>query len=574
MVNEPLIEISFFILFALIGTVISIRLRQPYVVGLLILGMVAGPHVLALVKNGDLISIFSELGTILLLFTVGIEFSVSHLIKSGFRAVLITFFKMLILFFFGYEVALYFGLGLTSALFAGAMVSVTSTAIMFKMSSEKGTGKDTIMPLLFSMLIVEDIVAVAALTFFSSLGSGTLTYEDKIYSVLTSLGLLGVFYLFVRQHATNAIVRLTTHFNEESLIFVSFSLCLVMAYMADFFGLSPAIGAFLAGSIIASLPNSRAIEKTIRPLLLTFSAFFFLSLGMQINPFEVWSHLAFAAVLAATFMLVCFFAVFTLVYSTGARGKRALLAASSMVVLGEFSLIIAATATGDMRTTLLSVGSFGVVATAIFSSYLLDRQEALERLARSSVPAWAISTGREFADYFSGIVRDFSPNGNFWRVSQVCWHCIARKLAAIAVILICIWVARFAATATGLASGASAGSVKGAIALLGGIPIMYYLVQILRDLRPVLDALSHAIARHRKNARDENIILRDIAIATALILLALVLPDIESALQLPAPLSWADEAAFLLAFAFIWDVVIHAGEIRKRRAKGRGAASG
>ena len=136
------------------------------------------------------------------------------------------------------------------------------------------------MPLLFSMLIVEDLMAVAALTFFSSLSGSQPTSEDKLFSVLISLGLLGAFYFFARKPAANAMVRLTTRFNEETLIFVSFTLCMVMSFVADFFGLSAAIGAFLAGSIIASLPNSRSIEKTIRPLLLTFSAFFFLSLGM------------------------------------------------------------------------------------------------------------------------------------------------------------------------------------------------------------------------------------------------------------------------------------------------------
>ncbi|MFA6214825.1 MAG: cation:proton antiporter, partial [Candidatus Micrarchaeia archaeon] len=389
MVEDSLIEISFFIILALFGTILSMRMRQPYVVGLLLLGVLAGPHVFALVKGQEMIETFSELGAILLLFAVGIEFSASKLMRHGFRAILITFFKMMVLFFFGYELALYFGLDLTSALFAGAMVAVTSTAILYKMAAEKGTHKDAVMPLLFSMLIVEDVVAVAALTFFSSLGGGAPTYEDKIYSVLVSLGLLGAFYFVVRRHAIDAIIRMTSSFNEEALIFVSFSLCLVMAYMADFFGLSPAIGAFLAGSIIASLPNVRAIERTIRPLLLTFSAFFFLSLGMQVDPAAVWGNLAFAAALTAAFILVCFGSVFTLVYTTGASGRRALLAASSMVVLGEFSLIIAATASGEMKTTLLSVGSFGVVATAMFSSFLLGRQGRLEAIARNNVPAHA-----------------------------------------------------------------------------------------------------------------------------------------------------------------------------------------
>jgi hypothetical protein len=185
------------------------------------------------------------------------------------------------------------------------------------------------------------------------------------------------------------------------------------------------------------------------------------------------------------------------------------------------------------------------------------------------VPAHAIETGRAFARYFAGIVMDFSPKGGFWRVSQVCWGCIARKLAAMAIILMCVWLARSATLFMGPPSPLLS-QMRGAIALAGGLLVLYYLVQILRDARPVLDALSRTIARHRKNARDEGIILRDIAIGTAFFLLALVLPDAVAQMQLPPFFFLADEIAFLVAFAFLWDVVRHTGEIRKRRAGGNG----
>jgi CPA2 family monovalent cation:H+ antiporter-2 len=561
MADEILVEFSFFIIFALLGTVLALRLRQPYVVGLLVLGMIAGPNVLSLVKSEELIRTFFELGAILLLFTVGIEFSVSRLLKSGLRAILVTASKMMVLFLLGYEVALYFGLDLTSALFAGAMTAVTSTAILFKMASEKGNERDSIMPLLISMLIVEDLVAVAALTFFSSLGAGAPTYEDKVYSVLISLGMLGAFYLFVRRHAAEAITRLTSQFNEETLIFVSFSLCLVMAYTADIIGLSPAIGAFLAGSIIATLPTVRKIEKTIRPLLLTFSAFFFLSIGMQIDPAAVMDNIALSCALAAAFVVGCFAAVYILLYTTGATSRRALLGASSMVVMGEFTLIIAATATGDTRAMLLSVGSFGVVATAIVSSFLLSNQERLLRIGRAYMPPKVAAAARGFAGYLSGLIRDFSPNGGFWRVAKVCWRCVLEKLASVAVILIMIWAARFAASFFGVSTPA----VRAAILALGSLPLIYYAIQIIRDQKPLLDALSRTIARHRRNAKDESIILRDLAIAAFFLLLALLLPEIEAYLMVPSIFLWMDEIAVAVAFIFLWDLANHAHRIRKDR---------
>ena len=558
-----LVEFSFFVVFALLGIVLAARLKVPYVVGLLVFGMLAGPNMLAFVKSESLIGTFSELGAILLLFTVGIEFSISRMLKSGFRAILVTFFKMAILFFFGYEVALYFGLDLTSAMYLGAMVSITSTAIMYKIAGEKGTSKDPLMPLLFSMLIVEDLVAVAALTFFTSLdASGAPTQENKVFSIFISLALLGVFYLFARRHASSAIVRLTSKFNEEALIFVAFTLCLVMSFAADFFGLSPTIGAFLAGSIIAALPNARSIQKTIHPLLLTFAAFFFLALGMQIDPAAVWDHLGLAVALALVFTIVCFAAEFLLLYSTGTKALGALFGASSMVVLGEFSLIIATLAKGESAHVLLSVGSFGVVATALVSSFLLDRQEKLAELGRRFMPSRASATGKAFAAYFSSLVKDFSPGGSFWRVSQVCWECVAKKLVVVVALLLVMWIARFAVAAVGMSSV----NVRAAILILGGLPVLYYLALILKDVRPVLDALSHTIARHKKSAKDESIILRDIGFASMFLLLAMMMPEVHAFFQLPSFFSWGDEIAFLIAFAFIWDLVNHARRlVRKRR---------
>jgi len=242
-----------------------------------------------------------------------------------------------------------------------------------------------------------------------------------------------------------------------------------------------------------------------------------------------------------------------------------------MVVLGEFSLIIAGTASGELKVLLLSVGSFGVVFTAIASSFLISRQEQMYALLRQNVPARSVATGRAFAAYFSSIVKDFSPQGGFWQVSKVCWGCVSAKAANLVAILVCIWLARASVSLFGIAAGVQATQLRGAIAIVGGVLVLYYVIQILRDLRPVLDALSHAIARHKKNAKDESIMLRDIGFATFFLAAAVVLPEVEAALMLPWMFNFADELAFVIALAFIWDLITHARRIvGKRIAERRG----
>jgi hypothetical protein len=213
----------------------------------------------------------------------------------------------------------------------------------------------------------------------------------------------------------------------------------------------------------------------------------------------------------------------------------------------------------------MSVGSFGVVATAIVSSFLLDRQSRLEGIGRSRMPPGAAAAARGFAGYLSGLILDFSPNGGFWRVAKVCWRCVVEKLAAVAVILIAMWAARFAASLFGFSTPV----VRTAILALGSLPLIYYAILMLRDLKPVLDALSHTIARHRRNAKDESIILRDLAIAAFFLLLALLLPEIEAYLMVPSIFLWMDEAAVAVAFLFLWDLANHSHRIRKERGKPR-----
>ena len=558
-----LVEFSFFVVFALLGTVVSIRLRQPYVVGLLIFGALAGPNVLGLVSDSSLVSAFSELGAILLLFTIGIEFSVSRILRSGFRAVAITLAKMAVLFFFGYELAIHFNLDLTTSLFAGAMISITSTAILYKIVTQKGMAKNPALPLLFSMLIVEDIIAVALLTFFSSLGGASATYEDKVYTVLISLGLLGAFYLFVRRHATAVLAAVAQSFSEEVMIFLAFSVCLVMSLAASFFGLSPAIGAFLAGSIISSLPNSRRIEKSIQPLLLMFASLFFLSLGMQIDPAAVIANLPFAASLTAAFVLVCFASVFSLLYLTGSSSEKSVFGASSMVVMGEFSLLIAVQATGPNAAMLLSVGSFGVVASAIISSLLLDRQQRTLSALKSAVPSWLKSSAYQLSLYFGGLVKDFSPHGNFWRVSRTCWRCIGAKLLRIALVAFVAGVLRILVLIAKV-QPPLAGELRAAISLLAALPILYYIYRIFTDLQPVLGALTHAIARHKKGAADEQIILRNLVTIAVLLFLAANLPEAVKYLQLPGIFDFGDDFCALLAAIFALDLLRHAANLRRK----------
>src|SRR3989344_3046319 len=143
------LDLLFVLLFSVLGGVLATRFRQPSVLGVLIAGAIVGPNALGLIQNKDVMSIAIEIGAILLLFLVGIEF------------------------FIGYFTALLFGLGSLKALFIGVLLSVTSTVIFLKILEQKGMIYRSEVSLLVAVLIIEDIFGVFALTFFSSLSSNS-----------------------------------------------------------------------------------------------------------------------------------------------------------------------------------------------------------------------------------------------------------------------------------------------------------------------------------------------------------------------------------------------------------------
>src|SRR3989344_2771927 len=163
------IELGLIILFSILGGVLAVRFKQPSVLGLLIVGAIVGPYSLGFIKDTSLIEAAIEIGAILLLFTIGIEFSLEHLFNYGFRANIIAGIKLGTGFLLGYMASILLGFDVITSLYIGVILSITSTVIVIKILEQKGMSKRGEITLLITILILEDIFGVFALTFFSSL---------------------------------------------------------------------------------------------------------------------------------------------------------------------------------------------------------------------------------------------------------------------------------------------------------------------------------------------------------------------------------------------------------------------
>ncbi|MFH1393713.1 MAG: cation:proton antiporter [Candidatus Micrarchaeota archaeon] len=412
MENEVVLNLEWVLLFAMVAGVLSVRLRLPPVAGLLVGGMIIGPNVLGL-ANLPTIETFAEIGSILLLFMIGVQFSVTKLLSAGLRAIISSMLLMLITFTIMHEVAILIGFDLISSLFIAAIFSLSSTAIMMRILQQKGMDKKHEVHVLVAILIIEDLIAVFMLTFFSSLKTGTANLEGMVGAAIISFGILGFSYVVLLKLLRKFAQTFMRYQAEDSIILFSFALGIGMSILASILGLSPAIGAFLAGSIMAGLPNGAEFERSIKPFGQVFSSFFFLSIGMLIDPASLLSSLGMNILLICAFMVTVFFSTMFAFFLISGSGRSSVFSGLAMLPLGEFSLLIAKEGDGLFQADVVGLASVGVLLTSVTSSLALGRSEEIYAWLKKHVPQPVLSTMRDGSGYFRNVISAFEPEGFF-----------------------------------------------------------------------------------------------------------------------------------------------------------------
>ncbi len=420
MVEIILTELVFTLLFAFLGSVLALKLKQPPVLGLLLAGALIGPNALGLVSQGSAVNIFAEIGAVLLLFSIGLEFSVSKLSSFGVRALMAAITKMAIVFSSAYAATRFLGFDYLTALYLAIILAITSTALMMKILQQKKLSSRSEVPLLVATLIIEDVFAVFALTFISTIHGGiggtqaasTSTPFELVMAMLQSVALLGIAYVLLLRVLKPGFERLAEFQSIETLPFIALALVGGMSYLAGWFGLTPSIGAFLAGSLVASLPNSKIVENAVNPFTLAFSSIFFLSMGMLVN----FSYIASAAgiiVVLILFNLVFKFAGVSIsTYLYGFSSKSAVFSGLAMLSVGEFSLLIAREASvPNAPVDFVALTSVLVFFSALFTSVSVGRHEGIHEFLSKLLPRGLREGGRTLAQVISRVTEAFEPRG-------------------------------------------------------------------------------------------------------------------------------------------------------------------
>jgi len=552
---EGVTELALVFVFSLLGLIAAVRLRLPPVMGILLAGALIGPNALGWIKSSEMIDSFSEIGAILLLFVIGIEFSLNKIIRFGVRAILVAILKITFVFAIIYEAAILLGLTSLEALIIGNIFAITSTTLFAKLiKGSPDENKDEI-NLMFAVLIIEDILAVFFLTVVSSLpGESAIAVNELVFSIVKSLIILSISYVIL-QKAIRAFFDYILKFKtEEMLVFASLSVCAIFAFLSSAIGLEASIGAFLAGSLMASLKEFKKIERTILPFGLFFSSFFFLSIGMLVNFGSLSENFVIIAVLIIVSMAAKFASISTSTYFLGYTSRAAIFAGVTMLTVGEFSLLIAKKAQMFISFDIIGTVSVSVFITALLSAIIIRKDYEIDNYITSSIPPKLKTAARHISRYLNSVVVEFEPTGRFFRTSM---KEITNIIVCGVLLLIINGVLLFAGQ---FFESTKLISFDG---LLFWVRILVHLVislgllfRFFTSLDVIVSALMDAFRKlDKKNIPLEKRVVYDAITTIVLLMLSSVFPFVSAIFSLPPISGIVSFILVILAVLYTWDAI-------------------
>ncbi len=313
---------------------------MPSIVGFFITGIIAGPQVLGLVQDGGQIRLMAEAGVILLLFAIGLELSTERFgefkrtaILGGTLQILLTIIIVLIL-------LLEIGLGLKKALFIGFLISLSSSAVVLKILQDSEQLESPHGMVSASILIFQDLAAVPMILLVPVL-AGTVWGMVNLFNIILKGALIIAFTLVAAKYLVPRILHLAAKAKSRELFLVTvIFICASVTWITSEAGLSPALGAFIAGFMVAQTDYAHRAQGIILPFEEVFLSFFFVSLGMLIDLNFLFAN--YALILAAVILVIIikFFINNIVGFLLGYSSRIMVLAAIMLSQVGEFSFIV------------------------------------------------------------------------------------------------------------------------------------------------------------------------------------------------------------------------------------------
>lgn len=337
-------DLAFILLLGAVVTLLFKWIKQPVVLGYIVAGFLASPHFqwLPSVTTEANIDFWAQLGIVVLLFSLGVEFSFKKLVNTGASAVVTALIIVCGMMLAGFGVGHLLHYNTINCLFLGGMLSMSSTTIIIKAFTDLGLRQKKFASMVFAVLIVEDLFAVLMMVILSSIAtSNGVQGLQLVFSVAKLVFFLVIWFLVGIFMLPSFLNKCRRFLNDETLLIVSMGLCLGMAVFSVYCGFSLALGAFVMGSILAGTSFSERIERVVTPVKDLFGAVFFISVGMMVQPAVVaqhWPIILLLSVVVIVGMIV--FGTFSMLI-TGQTLQVSIQSGFSLTQIGEFAFIIA-----------------------------------------------------------------------------------------------------------------------------------------------------------------------------------------------------------------------------------------
>lgn len=341
----PLIaDLALILICAGVMTLLFKRLKQPLVLGYVVAGFLASPHMVYTPSVIDTANIqtWADIGVIFLLFALGLEFSFKKIVKVGGAAIIAACTVIFCMILLGVAVGIGFGWKRMDCIFLGGMIAMSSTTIIYKAFDDLGMRKKQFTGLVLSVLILEDILAIVLMVMLSTMAvSHNFEGGEMLGSIAKLLFFLILWFVVGIYLIPGLLKRCRKLMSEETLLIVSLGLCFGMVVMASHTGFSAAFGAFIMGSVLAETVEAESIARLVKPVKDLFGAIFFVSVGMMVDPTMIAEYaLPIVVITLAVILGQSFFGTLGVLLA-GQPLKTAMQCGFSLTQIGEFAFIIA-----------------------------------------------------------------------------------------------------------------------------------------------------------------------------------------------------------------------------------------
>ena len=359
---DTVLGLFFVVVAAVVGGLAAKKLKLPGLVGYIIAGIVVGAILPPQLKA---VSGLAQIGIILLLFSIGLELSFDSLSKYLRVAVFGALIQIVLVTILSFAALSWFGIPTLASLILSLGFSISSTAVLVKILADRGETDTIHGEIMLGWSLVQDLTVIPIMVILPLLASPGVNWISTalLAAVKAALIILGV--IFLGKKIVPSFIHVLAGTNSrELLLLASIALALGTAAVTSFFGISPALGAFLAGVVISESQEHHAIFAETRPLRDLFVALFFVTLGFLVNPMVIISKFGLILVLTLIVLIIKAVVVFIVSSMFGYKGKTGLANSFGLAQVGEFAFVIFSSA---LALRLLSSGetSIGISVTLL-----------------------------------------------------------------------------------------------------------------------------------------------------------------------------------------------------------------